>query len=70
MKINSEFENSMGAKDSCELCELIRLFLLKEVTERLERLKIDFSIALHRDDLILIIRKHGKNINSVKSEIC
>ena len=38
VKINSEFDNSMGAKDSCELCELIGSFLLKEVTERLERL--------------------------------
>ena len=69
VKINSEFDNSMGAKDSCELCELIGLFLLKEVTERLERLKVDFSIALYRDDLILIIRKHGKTINRIKSEI-
>ena len=35
----------------------------------MERLKIDFSIALYRDDLILIIRKHGKTINRIKSEI-
>ena len=67
VKINSEFDNSMGANDSCELCELIGLFLLKEVTERLERLKVDFSIALYRDDLIPSIRKHGNTINRIKS---
>ena len=69
VKKNSDFDNSMGARDSCELCELVGLFLLSEVTERLEQLGMYFSIALYRDDLIIAVRKHGKTINSIKSEV-
>ena len=59
----------MGSRDLCELCELVGLFLLSEVTERLEQLGMDFSIALYRDDLIIAVWKHGKTINSIKSEV-
>ena len=73
VKKNSPFDNSMGAKDSCELCELVGLFLLGKTKERLETEKknstLSISIALYRDDLILAIQKHGKSINMAKSEL-
>ena len=71
VKRSSPFDNSMGANDSCELCELVGLFLLAKTNERLKEKSKSIpltSIALYRDDLILTVRKHGKMINVIKSE--
>ena len=70
VKKNSNFDNSMGALDSCELCECVGLFLLAKTQESVDKGQIALvSIALYRDDLILVTRKHGKIINEVKSKL-
>ena len=67
VKKDSPFDNSMGGLDSCELCELIGLFLLGKIKDNLGKMDPSISIALYRDDMILVIRKHGKIINETKS---
>ena len=67
VKKESPFDNSMGAKDSCELCELVGLFMISKIKARSENQIYFMSVALYRDDLILETIKHGTTINGIKS---
>ena len=65
VKKKSPFDNSMGANDSCELCELVGLFLLAKIKD--QKKEVISSIAIYRDDVIITLKKHGKQINETKS---
>ena len=67
IKKNWKFDNSMGSKDGCEVCELAGLYVLSKMKEN--NGLSETNCALYRDDLIAAFPKNGYKINRIKSII-
>ena len=65
-KDNSEFDVTMNSYDGAEICELVGLFLLHELSTIIPK---DFT-GLYRDDGLAILRNSsGPDTDQIKKEL-
>ena len=53
--VPNEFDVSMGALDGAEICELVGLFILRQLEDKLDVA----SLGLYRDDGLAVMRSHS-----------
>ena len=63
-KGNNQFDVAMGAFDGAECCELIGLFILKDLA------KLDIDVGIYRDDGLCVCRLSPKETEKIKKQIC
>ena len=64
---NEEFDVAMGSYDGAEICELVGLFLLNELSKHFEK----SEIGLYRDDgICCFINQSGPQMEKRKKKIC
>ena len=64
---NSLFDVTMGCFDGAEICELVGLYILNDLSRKFEK---DF-VGLYRDDgLALIKGKSGRVIDNARKDLC
>ena len=63
-KNNENFDVAQGAFDSAEVCELVGLFMLSQLTH------LNINPGLYRDDGLAISFLTPRNTEKVKKEIC
>ena len=63
---NGDFDAAMGSYDGAELCELARLFMLNEVSNKLDK----DNIGLYRDDGLSVFKNYnGHQSDKVRKEM-
>ena len=63
-KGNENFDVALGAFDGAECCELIGLFLLKDLDP------LDINVGIYRDDGLAVSRLSPRETENVKKKIC
>ena len=63
-KENVPFDVAMGAFDGSETCELIGLFLLKDLA------KLNINVGLYRDDGLAVSNFTARQTENLKKKIC
>ena len=65
-KINEEFDVTMGAFDGAEICELVGLFLLSEISKKYNK----DNVGLYRDDGLAIFRDiNGHQADKIRKNV-
>ena len=63
---NNSFDVTMGSYDGAEICELVGLYILDELSKKLNK----NDLGLYRDDgLILLRNKNGHEIHKIRKQI-
>ena len=63
---NNSFDVTMGSYDGAEICELVGLYILDELSKKLNK----NDLGLYRDDgLILLRNKNGHEIDKIRKQI-
>ena len=60
----NKFDVSMGAYDGAEVCELVGLYILKQLES-----KFNINIGLYRDDGLAVLRGNGRSADNIRKKI-
>ena len=61
---NKDFDVTQGSYDGAEVCELVGLFLLSQLTQ------LNINVGIYRDDGLCVVRLTNRQSENLKKQLC